>query len=156
MPLFIIISAILQLRALPIVYAESSPNSTKLRKTRKTEALNFIGKVIPLLKMSRFNSMPMPPPVGSSNYGPPPSSNYGPTSYAPYPAADTTMTNDGAVDKEMNTLIDNLKISIQDASAEELDTLLKNEDSLNTLIEDSPQVRSKNKSDCHWNQSGIF
>ena len=86
--------------------------------------------------------MPMPQPGrnSSSNYGPPPSSNYGPTSYAPYPAANTAMTNDSAMDREMNTLIENLKISIQDASAEDLDTLLKNEDSLNTLIEDSPQV----------------
>lgn len=100
--------------------------------------------------MQRYNqmSMPMPQPGAgsySTSYGPTstsygaPTSNYGygGSSYLPQvptPSSDTVM------DRDMRTLIENLKVSIKDASAEDLDILLKNEDKLNALIEETPQV----------------
>ena len=94
----------------------------------------------------RWMPMPQPGSVGMPTtnygshpgaYGPPQNSSYGATTYGshiPHPSSVSLM------DREMKTLIDNLKVSIEAASLEELDILLQNEDKLNTLIEETPQV----------------
>ena len=80
------------------------------------------------------------------NYGPPasnyggsfsPTSNFGPTTYASNPPS---FSADSIMDREMRTLIGDLKATIKDASKEDLDVLLKNEDKLNALIQETPQV----------------
>ena len=98
--------------------------------------------------------MPMPQPGAArfspqnygyhpgANYGAPPTSSYGATTYGsqmPPPSTNSMM------ERDMKTLIDNLKVSIGSASSEELEILLQNEDKLNALIEDTPQVSLKLK-----------
>ena len=77
-----------------------------------------------------------PYPVAASYY-PPQTSNYGATTYgSQVPPPSTT----SLMDRSMATLIENLRVSIENASNEELEILLQNEDKLNALIEETPQV----------------
>ena len=85
--------------------------------------------------MQRYGAMPMPTPMpthGTNNQV------YGAKGYAPLPPISTV---ENTMDREMNSLIEHLKVSIKDASAADLETLLGNEDNMIALIEDSQQVR---------------
>ena len=92
-----------------------------------------------------------PGPTSSSQppylpYGPPASQPYSygsmPTTYGTtsYTTSTPAPSQDSVLDNDMRTLIRNLKSTLEHASMEELDTLLKNEDRLNGLIEETQQV----------------
>ena len=83
------------------------------------------------------NYSPYPATVPGTAYYPPQTSNYGATTYgSQVPPPSTT----SLLDRSMATLVDDLKVSIENASNEELEILLQNEDKLNALIEETPQV----------------
>ena len=94
-----------------------------------------------------YMSMPQPGGVGmpstnygaypGTSYGPTQTSNYGTTSYGSHVSPPST---NSLMDRDMATLIQNLSVTLRAASVDELEVLLQNEDRLNTLIEETPQV----------------
>ena len=92
-----------------------------------------------------FMQMPQPGAIPSTNYsvypgtsyGPTQTPNYGTTSYGSHISPPST---NSLMDRDMTTLIQNLSVTLGAASVDELEVLLQNEDRLNTLIEETPQV----------------